>query len=85
MDFKSFEEIPTLIFNKTELKKEIKSASYSYCYMCPVRKMNNCNFENRKLLHCISYKKAEEINKAIDIAYSVVKLLKKDSTLKKGE
>ncbi len=68
-------EMPTFTFNKSELKKEIKRATYSFCYMCPVK--YNCTEENKREVHCMNYTKAKEINKAIDFAYEVIKEQKK--------
>lgn len=76
-------EMPTFTFNKTDLKHEIKKATYSFCYMCPVK--YNCTEDNKKQVHCMNYKRALEINKAIDFAYAVVKEIKKEEKEKENQ
>lgn len=71
-------EIPTFKFNKSELKKEIKRATYSFCYMCDFRR--DCSLEAKQEQHCMNITKAREINKAIDLAYEVTKQAKKERT-----
>ncbi len=68
--------MPIFTFKKGDLKKEIKRATYSFCYMCPDK--FNCSDESKHVRHCMNYKRAQEINKAIDLAYEVVKEAKKD-------
>ncbi len=70
-------EIPTFEFNKSELKKEIKRATYSWCYMCEHR--INCTLETKQEKHCMNCTKAREINKAIDLAYDITKQAKKSA------
>ncbi len=65
---------PNLKFNKTELKNEIKKATYSFCYVCPAK--YSCNSDTKRELRCMDYQKAKKINEAIDFAYEVIREIK---------
>ncbi len=68
-------DLPLITYSRGELMKEIKFATYSFCYMC--KDKFDCTGETKEKNHCMNYKKAKEIQSAIRFTFDSIREQKK--------